>query len=82
MGTETARFVAVRAKLDYAFRYGCALGTATVPLLLAFYDVVFVPTTGNRYRFTLQVHATYDTLFFVYVGLAIGSGIFLDRVAK
>ena len=48
------------AQLDYAFRYGfmCGTagttGTAAVPLLLAFFDVVFEPTTGNRYRFTLQ----------------------------
>ena len=27
-------FIAVRAKLDYAFRYGCAFGTAVCPLLL------------------------------------------------
>ena len=72
-------FIAVRAKLDYAFRYGCMCGTAAVPILLAFFDVVFEPTTGNFYRFTLKEHPTYDMLFFVYVGLAFGSGNFIEH---
>ena len=72
-------FIAVRAKLDYAFRYGCMCGTAAVPILLAFFDVVFEPTAGNRYRFTLKEHPTYDMLFFVYVGLAFGSGNFIEH---
>ena len=73
-------FIAVRAKLDYAFRYGCLCGTAAVPILLAFFDVVFEPTTENRYRFTMREHATFDTLFFVYVGLAFGSGTFIEHL--
>ena len=75
-------FIAVRAKLDYAFRYGCMCGTAAVPILLAFFDVVFEPTTGNRYRFTLKEHPTYDMLFFVYIGLAFGSGNFIEYLIE
>ena len=70
------------AQLDHAFRYGFMSGTAAVPLLLAFFDVVFEPTTGNRYRFTLKEHPTYDMLFFVYVGLAFGSGNFIEYLIK
>ena len=70
-------FIAVRAKLEYAFRYGCMCGTAAVPILLAFYDVVFEPTFGNRYRLIFEKHETYCVLFFVYVGLAFVSGTFI-----
>ena len=70
-------FIAVRAKLEYAFRYGCLCGTAAVPILLAFYDVVFEPTFENRYRLIFEKHETYGVLFFVYVGLAFVSGTFI-----
>jgi len=70
-------FIAVRAKLEHYFRYGCVCGTAAVPILLAFYDVVFEPTFGNRYRLIFEKHETYCVLFFVYVGLAFVSGTFI-----
>ena len=70
-------FIAVRAKLEHYFRYGCVCGTAAVPILLAFYDVVFEPTFGNRYRLIFERHETYCVLFFVYVGLAFVSGTFI-----
>ena len=74
-------FIAVRAKLEHYFRYGCVCGTAAVPILLAFYDVVFEPTFGNRYRLIFEKHETYCVLFFVYVGLAFVSGTFIKIVA-
>ena len=73
-------FIAVRAKLEYAFRYGCLCGTAAVPILLAFFDVVFEPTSGNRYRLILEKHETYSVIFFVYVGLAFVSGTFIEHL--
>ena len=73
-------FIAVRAKLDYAYRYGCVCGTAAVPILLAYFDVVFEQTSGNRYRLILERHETYGVLFFVYVGLAFGSGTFIEHL--